>query len=122
MSVLDAVDKRIQLLPAAVANNVQVVFVSVDPQRDELEELSTYVQHFNKRFLGVSGLESEVETFARQFAAGYMREEGQEGNYLISHTSSIFLTDPQKRLVAAFSQPHEALNITELFHMIRNLL
>ena len=49
-------------------------------------------------------------------------EETSPGNYVVNHTSAIFLIDPQARLVAAFSQPHNPATIVELFHKIRAYL
>lgn len=97
-------------------------FVSVDPQRDNPEVLRGYMSYFNKAFIGITGEKEQLDGFARQFGAGYVIEpERGPGDYLVSHTSSIFLVDPKKRLLAHFSPPHDAETIAEQFRKIKSL-
>ena len=89
--------------------DLQVVFVSVDPARDSPQQLGEYVAHFNRDFIAATGQKTEIDGFARQFGAGYViEEETAPGQYLVAHTSAIFLVDPLGRSVATFSQPHYA--------------
>jgi len=102
--------------------DIQVIFVSVDPPRDTPEVIADYLKYFDESFLGVTGAQQDIDSLARQFGAGYMNEpETTPGQYLVSHTSSIFLVDPQGRLLAAFSPPHNAETIAEQFRQIRSL-
>ncbi len=88
---------------------LQVVFVSVDPARDSPSQLGEYVAHFNRDFIATTGKKTEIDRFAQQFGAGYViEEETAPGQYLVAHTSAIFLVDPLGRSVAIFSQPHYA--------------
>jgi len=97
-------------------------FISVDPQRDTPELLRGYMSYFNKAFIGISGEKEQLDAFARQLGAGYFVEpERGPGDYLVSHTSSIFLVDPKKRLLAHFSPPHDAETIAEQFRKIKAL-
>ena len=103
---------------------LQVVFVSVDPARDSPQQLGEYVAHFNRDFIATTGKKTEIDRFAQQFGAGYViGEETAPGQYLVAHTSAIFLVDPLGRSVATFSQPHYAstllsqyLGITRYFN------
>ncbi|MGD2076381.1 MAG: SCO family protein [Gammaproteobacteria bacterium] len=107
---------------AAGDRNVQIVFVSVDPQRDTPEVLADYMEYFNEAFLGVTGRPAQIDDLTRQFGAGYVREsETAPGEYLVSHASSIFLVDPRMQLRATFSPPHSAGTIVEQFRQIRGL-
>lgn len=102
--------------------NLNTFFISVDPQRDTPEVLRGYMSYFNEAFVGVTGEKELLDAFARQFGAGYVVEPEQApGVYLVSHTSSIFLVDPQKRLRAHFSPPHDATTIAEQFRKIKSL-
>lgn len=102
--------------------NLNTFFISVDPQRDTPELLRGYMSYFNEAFVGVTGEKELLDAFARQFGAGYVVEPEQApGVYLVSHTSSIFLVDPQKRLRAHFSPPHDATTIAEQFRKIKSL-
>lgn len=91
---------------------LQVVFVSVDPSRDSTKNLTSYVNHFNRSFIGATAGKGAIDRLTRQFGAGYLLEpETAPGQYLVTHTSAIFLVDPHGRLVATFSQPHYASTI-----------
>ncbi|HEC16177.1 MAG TPA: SCO family protein [Sedimenticola sp.] len=88
--------------------DTQIVFVSVDPERDPPERLAEYVTYFDKDFIGVTGAAGEIDNFARQMSAGYVKEPvGESGNYQMNHTGSIYLIGPQKRVHGAFAPPHE---------------
>ncbi|NOQ68985.1 MAG: hypothetical protein GQ573_02560 [Gammaproteobacteria bacterium] len=101
-------------------DDMQVVFVSVDPARDTTNKLADYVTYFNKDFIGTTADKTEIEKLARQFGAGYIfEEETSAGVYNVSHTSAIFLIDPTGRLVASFSQPHQPATIISLYKKIR---
>ncbi|MDZ7751026.1 MAG: SCO family protein [Gammaproteobacteria bacterium] len=121
LSTLAFVFKRLERT-AGDAADIQSLFVSVDPERDTPQLLADYVGYFHDEFTAATGGPGDIEDLARQFGAGYMREAGKEGDdYLISHTSSIFLVDPQQRLVAAFAPPHDPATIATQFTRIRDL-
>ncbi len=101
---------------------MQVIFVSIDPERDKPEMLAKYMAYFSKEFTAVTGFDSNLQDFSRQFAAAYIKEAATTpGDYLMSHTSSIFLVDPQMRIIAAFSPPHHAETITSQYLKILEL-
>lgn len=121
MSALTATISQLKNNPEA-AKDVQVVFVSVDPQRDTLEKLANYIGYFNQEFIGVTGERAKLDVLVAQTGAGYAIEpETAPGEYLISHTSAIFLTNPDGELIASFSQPHYPATIAEQFKQIRAL-
>ena len=100
--------------------DMQVVFISVDPERDSPEKLATYLAYFNHKFIGATAAKAEIDRLARQFGAGYIIEtETSPGQYLVSHTGAVFLVDPLGRLVASFSQPHYPTTINALYEQIR---
>lgn len=104
------------------ASDMQVIFVSVDPQRDKPETLKKYVAFFNPEFTAVTGYTDPLHDFSRQFGAAYINEAtGNGDNYLLSHTSSIFLVDPHVRIVASFSPPHDVETITTQYLQIYEL-
>ena len=104
------------------ASDMQVIFVSVDPERDKPAMLKKYTQYFNKEFISVTAPSDKLTPFAKQFAAAYIKEKSvAPGEYLISHTSSIFLIDPQMRIVASFSPPHYAATIISQYKKIHEM-
>lgn len=103
----------------AEPKDLQVIFISVDPNRDSTETLARYVKHFNKSFIGATAGKGAIDRLTKQFGAGYVIEaETAAGQYLVSHTSAIFLVDPLGRLVANFSQPHYASTLLSQYKKI----
>jgi len=112
----------VKKLDAYANADLQVVFVSVDPKRDQPEKLAEYLNYFNPNFIGLGGNKESIDKFTRQFAAGYMLEDKQaDGNYLVSHTSSIFLVDPDAKLIATFSPPHQLDTLISQYQLIKDL-
>jgi protein SCO1/2 len=105
----------------SVLENAQFVFVSVDPERDTPEQLKSYVSYFNKDFLGVTGDEAQLQDLTHQLGILYVRAGGSEGDYAVDHTTAILLIDPEARLSAIFSAPHDAEKIASAFLKIRDL-
>jgi protein SCO1/2 len=98
-----------------------VVFVSVDPQRDSLNELREYVPYFNDKFIGVIGKPEMIDLLARPMGVAYRRVPGKNSeDYLIDHSASFLLIDPLGRLRAIFSPPHDPKQIAKDFRKIRN--
>ena len=119
LSVLSSVYKELGKKEDRMTEE-QMLFVSVDPARDTPEKLAEYMAFFNGRFIAATGEKSEIDNFSRQCGAGYMiDEEASPGEYLVNHTSAIFLIDPKGRLVASFSQPHNADTILMQYQKIR---
>ena len=82
----------------AKAKDVQVVFVTVDPERDTQELLAQYVPAFDPNFLGLRGSEAEVEAFAKQFKVFYQKSPSPSGSYTMDHTAGSFVFDKQGRV------------------------
>ena len=121
LSTLTGVARRLQT-DSPDETGIQVVFVSVDPERDTPEVIEGYLKYFKEAFIGITGTQQDIDSLARQFGAGYMKEpDTAAGQYLVSHTSSIFLVDPRGRLLAAFSPPHNAATIVDQFRQIQSL-
>jgi protein SCO1 len=98
----------------------QVVFVSVDPERDTPQQLDGYVSYFSKEFVGVTGSPQAIAAFTRQLSVPYGRSPGgTSGEYSVDHSASILLIDPQARLSAIFSAPHDPRRIAAEFLEIR---
>ena len=117
--VLNSVQGLLEDETGEVPDDMQVVFISVDPERDTTEKLAAYITHFNKKFIGATADKTEIDKLTRQFGAGYILEpETTPGHYLVAHTSAIFLVDPFGRLIASFSQPHYPKTITSQYKKI----
>lgn len=81
------------------ADRVQVLFITVDPERDTAELLSQYVPAFDKRFLGLRGDLAETDKVAKEFKVFYQKVPGKTpGSYTMDHTAGSYVFDPQGRI------------------------
>ena len=81
------------------ADRVQVLFVTVDPERDTPELLSKYVPAFDPRFMGLYGDAAATERTAKEFKIIYQKQPGATpGSYTMDHSAGTYLFDPQGRL------------------------
>lgn len=81
------------------AEKVQVLFITVDPERDTPELLSKYVPAFDPRFLGLVGDKASTEKVAKDFKVFYQKVQGKEaGSYTMDHTAGSYVFDPQGRI------------------------
>ncbi|MCL4769983.1 MAG: SCO family protein [Burkholderiaceae bacterium] len=81
------------------ADRVQVLFVTVDPERDTQELLSHYVPAFDKRFLGLYGDAAATERTAKTFKVFYQKVPGQTpGSYTVDHSAGSYVYDAEGKL------------------------
>ncbi len=113
MATLNEVYSQVQM-NEEVLEKIQVLFVSVDPERDKAETLESYIGYFNSDFIGATANKENLEQFTRQFGIAYMKVKiPGSADYSMDHTASILLIDPMLRFVGIFSRPHEATDITD---------
>jgi protein SCO1/2 len=99
----------------AIANNSQVLLVSVDPKRDSQETLASYIGYFNPEFKALHGDHGRLFPFARNLGLMYAITEAGSDNhgesptsYLVDHSASLVLINPAGRVEAIF-KPKQAL-------------
>lgn len=81
------------------ASRVQVLFVTVDPERDTREVLAHYVPAFDPAFLGLYGDAAATAEVAKEFKIIYQKQPGREpGSYTLDHSAGTYIFDPQGRL------------------------
>jgi protein SCO1/2 len=107
---------------AVGTEDIQIVFISVDPNRDTASKLKQYVTHFHTTILGVTGDNLQIGNLAGQLGAAYEVSitPGME-NYPVYHTAAVFLVDPQARYHAVFTPPLDAEVISSRFKVVREL-
>lgn len=81
------------------ADQVQVLFVTVDPQRDKPELLKQYVPAFDPRFLGMTTDEAGLKALAKEYKVVYQKTSVKGAdNYLIDHSAGTYIYDTESRL------------------------
>ena len=94
------------------ADRVQVLFITVDPERDTQELLAEYVPVFDERFLGLYGDAEETAAVADEFRIYYAKSGDTEGkHYNVDHSAGTYILDPEGRLrlYARYGEPAEAI-------------
>jgi protein SCO1/2 len=101
----------------------QVVFVSIDPERDTLEQIQRYVNYFNEDFIGVTGSAVQLSKLSRQLGIVYEKvfpSRGDGENYLMEHSTSIIMVNPRGAMQAVFTSPHDVQNLTSDIKAVYN--
>jgi protein SCO1 len=102
------------------ADQVQVLFVTLDPERDTREVLASYVPAFDKRFLGLYGDAAATAKVAREFKVFYSKVPGATpGSYTIDHMAGTYVFDRAGKL-RLFMRNGE--NPQAILHDLRQLL
>lgn len=100
----------------------QVVFVSVDPARDDGEALGDYVRWFDEDFIGATGSEEALESLTSELGIYFALDEPDpdSGFYTVDHSASVMIIDPQGRIYGRFAPPFDRQDIAaDLFALAR---
>ena len=90
----------------AIAKNSQILLVSVDPQRDTQEKLSQYIAYFNAEFIALRAGHEVLFPFSRNLGLMYAIN-GEEEHYLVDHSASLVLINPEGKITALFKPEQE---------------
>jgi protein SCO1/2 len=71
---------------------LQVIFVSLDPERDNIGLLEKFIPSFDSSFIGLTGTAADIKKMAGQYKI-YYQKVGDDKNYTIDHSSAIYLID-----------------------------
>ena len=92
----------------------QVVFVSVDPERDKVKLLGEYVGYFDKDFIGATGEEKLLRAITVQMNSSFITEPSEnENEYQVGHSVNLVLINPDVELVAVLLPPHSVKSIMD---------
>lgn len=113
-----------QQLPESILKASQMIFVSVDSDRDTPENMKSYVQYFHPDFIGITGKSEQIDILTREIGILYGFEDPEAGSkdYTVNHSAQIILIDPDARMRAVFSPPHESKSIAITFQKIISFL
>ncbi|KZD12401.1 electron transport protein SCO1/SenC [Oceanibaculum pacificum] len=97
------------------ARNVQPLFISIDPERDRPAAMAEYVAAFHPALIGLTGEPEAVAEAAQSFYAYYEMQPQSDApdGYTMSHSSALYLLDPNGRFVHLFSYGTPAAEIVE---------
>jgi protein SCO1/2 len=97
--------------------DLQVVYITVDPERDDAAQLKKYLAHFNSAFVGGTGTDAQLAAVRKDYGIAAEKVAGPDGSY--NHSSFIYLIDRSGRLRALMPFGHIA---DDYVHDVRILL
>lgn len=113
LTALAHVAQALRAHPPAKPVDWQMVFISVDPDRDTLEIIKQFVTYYDPAIIGATGPEPMLRDMATPLGADWAKtglemNNGKmaSGTYFINHTTTIFLVNPAGQMVAVFPTPH----------------
>ncbi|WP_343563471.1 SCO family protein [Kiloniella sp. b19] len=93
----------------AIAEQITPVFITVDPERDQVEEVAAYVSHFYPGMVGLTGSPEDVRAAAKSYRVFYQKAESSEASdYLVDHSSITYLMGPDGTYVQHFAHGTQA--------------
>lgn len=103
--------KQVKQALGAEAEDVAFVMISVDGERDTPERLADYIANFDEAFIGMTGDEQTLRRISEDFDLFFEKHPGE--NYIVDHTASVFMIDPESRLATIFAYGTEPEVMTE---------
>eukprot|EP00250_Pteridium_aquilinum_P030394 c4123_g1_i1 orf=387-1304(-) len=89
------------------------IFISVDPERDNVEQVRDYVKEFHPRLVGLTGASDNIRQVAREFRVYYMKTEEGGSDYLVDHSIIMYLMDPQWDFVKFFGKNYDVKGLAD---------
>ena len=100
-------ETAVEKLGPEAAKKVNLVFITVDPERDTPKLMKGYVENFGPTFIGLTGTPEQIAQVARAYRVYFQKVPGKDGGpYLMDHSSIVYLLDRNGRFVTHFT--HEA--------------
>ncbi len=109
-----------QLTQREAGQDTAFMLISVDPERDTPERLGEYIAYFNDKFSAATGTQDALAKLTQQVGAVYFIPDHEPGeDYVVDHSATISLFDPNGRLHALFTPPHNPDTMVTDFIAIR---
>lgn len=85
---------------------IRVLFIGLDPERDDPATMRGYLHFFNPGFMGATGETAQIDKLMEALGLAYVRVPTGAESYTIDHSTALALIDPQARVVGYFKAPH----------------
>lgn len=100
---LALLSSALKALSSEETAQIQPIFISVDPERDQGSQLMEYARYFFPSFIGITGTEQEIQRTAMQYGAFYSKVKSHSAmGYTVDHSSNSYLLDKNGRLLTTF--------------------
>jgi len=103
------------------ADRLNVLFITVDPQRDTPEELALYLSSFDPRIIGLSGTQANIDAALKAFGAQAHKVQLSGGGYTMDHSASVFMVDGDGHVVGTIDHRDKETAVEEkLQHLLHS--
>ena len=86
-----------------LSDNIDPIFITVDPTRDTPKLLKNYLSFFDERIIGLTGSQDQIEKVANQYHVYYSyQNKGEVENYTVNHTANMYLVDKNNKVEKIF--------------------
>ncbi|KAI3994285.1 hypothetical protein MKX01_012542 [Papaver californicum] len=96
------------------------IFISVDPERDTVEQVGEYVKEFHPKLIGLTGTVDEVKKAARAYRVYYLKTEEEGSDYLVDHSIIMYLMNPEMEFTKYFGKNEDVDSLTDgIIHEVK---
>ena len=108
-----------KLLPDAAKDNLQILMVSVDPNRDTTEQLKSYLQYFDPEFIGLTGDMPDIQTLSNALSIPFIPGDTRTARYTVDHSGNLAIISPDGRQYGFIRAP---LNVRKLAEQLPKIM
>ena len=109
---MSTIGRTLNSLPKDIAEKVQPIFVTIDPERDTPKVMAKFIRIFNKRFIGLRGTTKQTDDIVKKYRAYYGRIEKEGEDYEMEHSDIIYFMGRDGEYLSHFSSAHSVEAIT----------
>ena len=109
-----------KLLPEEAQENLQVLMVSVDPNRDTPEQLKLYLQYFDPEFIGLTGVLPDIQTLSNALSIPFIPGDTSKPRYTVDHSGNLAIISPDGRQHGFIRAPLDVKKIAEQLPNVMN--
>ena len=102
-------------------DELNIIFVTLDPKRDNKKHLKDYIQYFDGNIIGVTGDKSEIKKFAENWGVFYEIVKTSNNNYTLNHTATVFMIDELGNFRGTISWGENETSIIQKINNLRKL-
>jgi protein SCO1/2 len=97
---------------------MQIVMISIDPERDTVEKLAEYVPYFNHEFIGVTGNKHLIKRLTAELNIAYNKVPLDSDDYTVDHSTQLVLINPKGHYHGFFKAPHSEIMLRSTWRSI----
>ena len=116
---LQVMSNAMDQLQTEMQQKIKPVFITIDPERDTVDQLKSYLGNFHPRIIGLTGTKGQIAQVARAYRVYYAKAKESRGkrDYLMDHSSIIFLMDREGNYISHFTHATAAEDLAETLRL-----